>query len=36
MIELKILKHIKDHDTNGTSNIVKINDFIVVRNHVVY
>jgi dual specificity tyrosine-phosphorylation-regulated kinase 2/3/4 len=35
MIELKILKFIKETDLNNSSNIVKIKDFIVFRNHVV-
>ena len=35
IIELKILKYIKDKDTYNQTNIVKIKDFVIFRNHVV-
>jgi len=34
IIELKILKYIRDNDPNNTTNIVKIKDFVIFRNHV--
>jgi len=35
LIELKILKYIKDNDIYNQANIVWIKDFVIFRNHVV-
>ena len=35
IIELKILKYIRDNDPHNQTNIVKIKDFVIFRNHVV-
>jgi len=35
IVELKILKFIRDHDPHSQTNIVKIKDFVIFRNHVV-
>lgn len=36
LIELKILKYIKDNDPENKTNLVKIKDFVIFRNHVVF
>ena len=36
IIELKVLKYIRDNDPSNSANIVKIKDFVIFRNHVVY
>lgn len=33
-IEIQILTHIKEQDPQGTSNIIKIKDFVIFRKHV--
>ena len=36
IVELNILKFIKDNDPHNQTNIVKIKDFVIFRNHVVF
>jgi dual specificity tyrosine-phosphorylation-regulated kinase 2/3/4 len=35
LVELKILRYIRDKDVRGCANIVRVKDFVVFRNHVV-
>jgi len=35
LVELKILKYLRDNDVYNQMNIVKIKDFVIFRNHVV-
>jgi dual specificity tyrosine-phosphorylation-regulated kinase 2/3/4 len=36
LVELKILRYVRDKDVRGCANIVRVRDFVVFRGHVVF